>query len=105
MVGDAAHLATPMLSQGCSQALEDALELGRAIGEAAPGAGAMLGPAWEGQVRLQRCRRAARAGPARQALRCCALRPGQHATQLLHREGGQPALARPACSLPGTQTA
>lgn len=44
LVGDAAHLATPMLSQGCSQALEDALELGRAISEAAPGAGAMLGP-------------------------------------------------------------
>ncbi|KAL4449444.1 hypothetical protein ABPG77_007088 [Micractinium sp. CCAP 211/92] len=36
LVGDAAHLATPMLSQGCSQALEDALELGRAIGELGP---------------------------------------------------------------------
>ncbi|KAL4443809.1 hypothetical protein ABPG75_011546 [Micractinium tetrahymenae] len=36
LVGDAAHLGTPMLSQGCSQALEDALELGRAIGQFGP---------------------------------------------------------------------
>ena len=33
-MGDAAHLATPMLGMGCSLALEDALELGRAVGEA-----------------------------------------------------------------------
>lgn len=32
LVGDAAHMMTPTLAQGCSQALEDALELGRAIG-------------------------------------------------------------------------
>jgi 2-polyprenyl-6-methoxyphenol hydroxylase-like FAD-dependent oxidoreductase len=35
LTGDAAHLMTPMLAQGCSQALEDALELGRAIGAVA----------------------------------------------------------------------
>ncbi len=29
LLGDAAHLATPMLAQGTSQALEDAVELGR----------------------------------------------------------------------------
>lgn len=33
LVGDAAHLATPFLGQGASQAIEDALELGRAVGE------------------------------------------------------------------------
>lgn len=33
LVGDAAHLATAMLGMGCSLALEDACELGRAIGE------------------------------------------------------------------------
>jgi hypothetical protein len=32
LVGDAAHLATPFLGQGTSQAIEDALELGRAVG-------------------------------------------------------------------------
>ncbi|KAL4444569.1 hypothetical protein ABPG77_002386 [Micractinium sp. CCAP 211/92] len=32
LVGDAAHLATPFLGQGCSQAIEDGLELGRAVG-------------------------------------------------------------------------
>lgn len=29
LLGDAAHLATPMFAQGTSQAIEDALELGR----------------------------------------------------------------------------
>lgn len=33
LLGDAAHLSTPMLSQGTSQAFEDALALGHAIGE------------------------------------------------------------------------
>lgn len=37
LVGDSAHLATPFLGQGCSQAFEDALELGRAVGELAVG--------------------------------------------------------------------
>lgn len=32
LLGDAAHLGTPFLGQGCSQAIEDALELGRALG-------------------------------------------------------------------------
>lgn len=32
LLGDAAHLATAMLGMGCSLALEDACELGRAIG-------------------------------------------------------------------------
>ncbi|KAL4444570.1 hypothetical protein ABPG77_002387 [Micractinium sp. CCAP 211/92] len=32
LVGDAAHLGTPFLGQGCSQAIEDGLELGRAVG-------------------------------------------------------------------------
>ncbi|KAL4436596.1 hypothetical protein ABPG75_003735 [Micractinium tetrahymenae] len=33
LVGDAAHLATPFLGQGSSQAIEDGLELGRAVGQ------------------------------------------------------------------------
>lgn len=33
LLGDAAHLSTPILSQGTAQAFEDALALGRAIGE------------------------------------------------------------------------
>ncbi|GAB4822622.1 hypothetical protein N2152v2_009668 [Parachlorella kessleri] len=36
LLGDAAHLGTPFLAQGTSQALEDALELGRAIAELGP---------------------------------------------------------------------
>ncbi|KAL4425131.1 hypothetical protein ABPG77_008236 [Micractinium sp. CCAP 211/92] len=36
LTGDAAHLATPFLGQGCSQAIEDALELGRAVGVHGP---------------------------------------------------------------------
>jgi hypothetical protein len=33
LAGDAAHLATPLLTQGSSQSFEDAVALGRAIGE------------------------------------------------------------------------
>lgn len=36
LTGDAAHLGTPFLGQGCSQAMEDALELGRAVGTHGP---------------------------------------------------------------------
>ncbi|KAL4447957.1 hypothetical protein ABPG75_005176 [Micractinium tetrahymenae] len=36
LTGDAAHLGTPFLAQGCSQAIEDALELGRAVGAHGP---------------------------------------------------------------------
>lgn len=35
LAGDAAHLATPVLAQGSSQAFEDAVALGRAIGKSA----------------------------------------------------------------------
>lgn len=33
LLGDAAHLATPFLAQGTSQAFEDGLELGRWAGK------------------------------------------------------------------------
>ncbi|PSC68944.1 Isovaleryl-dehydrogenase [Micractinium conductrix] len=36
LLGDAAHLSTPMLGQGTSQAFEDALALGHAIGQHGP---------------------------------------------------------------------
>ncbi|KAI3424950.1 hypothetical protein D9Q98_008332 [Chlorella vulgaris] len=36
LAGDAAHLATPLLTQGSSQSFEDAVALGRAIGEHGP---------------------------------------------------------------------
>ncbi|GAB4822604.1 hypothetical protein N2152v2_009650 [Parachlorella kessleri] len=36
LLGDAAHLGTPFLGQGTSQAIEDALELGRAVLELGP---------------------------------------------------------------------
>ena len=51
LVGDAAHMSTPFLAQGTSQAFEDALALGRAIGEPAGvhwGRAAMLGRAGQG---------------------------------------------------------
>lgn len=40
LLGDAAHLATPLLGQGTSAAFEDALALGRAVREAGAGAAA-----------------------------------------------------------------
>lgn len=43
LAGDAAHLATPALGQGTSQAIEDALALGRAIGKDGPTPEALRG--------------------------------------------------------------
>ena len=37
LLGDAAHPMTPNLGQGACQAIEDAVVLARALGEAAPG--------------------------------------------------------------------
>jgi 2-polyprenyl-6-methoxyphenol hydroxylase-like FAD-dependent oxidoreductase len=54
LLGDAAHLGTPMLSQGLSQALEDAAELGRAIGRYGATEEALR--AYE-RVRVPRCRK------------------------------------------------
>lgn len=47
LLGDAAHLSTQLLAQGTSQAFEDALELGRAVGELWAG----LDQAWMDGVR------------------------------------------------------
>jgi 2-polyprenyl-6-methoxyphenol hydroxylase-like FAD-dependent oxidoreductase len=46
LLGDAAHLSTPMLGQGTSAAFEDALALGRAVREAG-GAGAAAAAAYQ----------------------------------------------------------
>ena len=107
LLGDAAHLATPFLAQGAGQALEDALALGHAVGEAGlPGRGggslALLGSALLG---WPRSRKLLPTSTCKLELHsACTLRPGCRRARP-HRGGatrlrGLPPAPGGACHLP-----
>ena len=72
-MGDAAHLFTPFLGQGTNQAIEDALELGRAIGGRTACCWAYAYHAWPSRSALEPMVLCQQARAAAHPLRTCLL--------------------------------